>query len=135
MAAAVADYAPRDAVLGEKIKKAEGDLTLTLQRTPDILAELGGRRSDAPRPVLVGFAAETGDLVERARHKLQSKRVDLIVANDVSKPGQGFAVETNAATLVTADGARDVPLGPKRALASVIIDEIETRLRVPAETP
>ena len=73
MAAAVADYAPRDGVRGEKIKKAEGDLTLTLQRTPDILAELGGRRSDAPRPVLVGFAAETGDLVERARHKLQSK--------------------------------------------------------------
>lgn len=134
MAAAVADYTPRREPRDEKIEKDEGDLTVTLRRTTDILAELGRQRATGRRPVLVGFAAETGDLVERARRKLQAKQVDLIVANDVSQTDRGFAVETNAATLVTADGTREVPLGPKRALAAVILDEVESRLQVAAQT-
>ena len=131
MAAAVADYSPLGRSLDEKMQKSEGNLTITFRRTPDILAELGRRRGDGAQPVLVGFAAETSDIVDRARQKLQAKHADLIVANDVSQPGSGFAVETNAATLVTADGTQDVPLGPKRALAAAILDHIETLLHTP----
>ena len=133
MAAAVADYAPADGCLGEKLHKGEGGLTVSLARTPDILAELGRRRAGGGRPVLVGFAAETLDLVARAREKLRSKRLDLIVGNDVSQAGAGFTVETNIATLVTADGTEEVPLRTKRALAGVILDRVEALLRAPME--
>ena len=131
MAAAVADYTPVGGAQSGKVHKENGALTVDLQRTPDILAELGHRRASDSRPVLVGFAAETSDVVDRARQKLQDKRVDLVVANDVSQPGVGFGAETNAATLVSEEGTEDVPLGPKRALASVIVDRIEARLHTP----
>ena len=131
MAAAVSDYTPIGGPRPEKVTKGDGDWRLNLRRTPDILGELGAQRADGDRPVLVGFAAETSDLVNRAREKLRAKQVDLVVANDVSQPGSGFAVETNAATLVTTDGAQDVPLGPKRLLAAAILDEIETLLYTP----
>lgn len=131
MAAAVADYTPVGGAQSGKVHKENGALTVDLQRTPDILAELGHRRASDSRPVLVGFAAETSDVVDRARQKLREKHVDLVVANDVSQPGVGFGAETNAATLVSEEGTEDVPLGPKRALASVIVDRIEARLHTP----
>lgn len=133
MTAAVADYAPAGGARPGKIPKGE-DMTLSLSRTPDILAELGERRARAKVPVLVGFAAETADLVARARRKLEAKRLDLVVANDVSRPDRGFAVETNAATLVSAAGAEDVPLGPKRMLAAALLDRVEALIAAAADT-
>ncbi len=129
MAAAVADYAPAEARTG-KISKSDAPMTLTLKRTPDILAELGRRRAEASakRPVLVGFAAETSELVARARAKLADKGADLMVANDVSQPGAGFDVETNIVTLVTADGERAYPRQSKRDVARLIADRIEALL-------
>ena len=127
MAAAVADYTLSGGSRREKLAKAPESLTLTLTRTTDILAELGQWRGDRPRPVLVGFAAETQKVVARARKKLEAKRVDLIVANDVSRADAGFDVDTNAATLVEATGNTDLPLQPKWELARVILDRIEAR--------
>jgi phosphopantothenoylcysteine decarboxylase/phosphopantothenate--cysteine ligase len=126
MAAAVADYTSA-APQAEKIAKSEGPLTLTLTRTRDILADLGQlpARRDGERPVLVGFAAETHDVIAHAKSKLERKRVDLIVANDVSRPGVGFDADTNAVTLVTAEGVEDVALQSKSAVASRILDRIE----------
>ncbi|MEZ5285264.1 MAG: bifunctional phosphopantothenoylcysteine decarboxylase/phosphopantothenate--cysteine ligase CoaBC [Vicinamibacterales bacterium] len=113
MAAAVADYTLDPAA--RKIAKSDGPLVLTLSRTRDILADVGALPSRAAgRPVLVGFAAETHDVVAHAREKLARKRADLIVANDVSRADAGFEVDTNAVTLVTADGADDVPLNRRR---------------------
>jgi phosphopantothenoylcysteine decarboxylase / phosphopantothenate---cysteine ligase len=100
-------------------------------RTPDILAELGRTRAGRPRPVLVGFAAEAGDPVERAREKLRGKHVDMIVANDISRPDAGFDVDTNAVTIVTPDGAETLPLAEKSSVAAAILDRAE-RLLAPA---
>lgn len=132
MAAAVADYTPAAGAAPQKVKKTDGDLSIALSRTRDILADLGAWRADRVSPVLVGFAAETERVVEQARAKLASKRVDLVVANDVSRADAGFAVDTNAATLVTRDEAEAVPLQQKRTLASVILDRIETLLATAA---
>ena len=128
MAAAVADYTPSAGAQRAKIRKSEDDLVLTLRRTPDVLAELGARRGSEAKPVLVGFAAETGDAVDGARVKLGRKQADLIVANDVTEPGAGFAVDTNVATLVSADGDEPVSRRSKRDLARVILDRVEARL-------
>ena len=125
MAAAVADYTPAAGSAETKIEKG-GPMTLTLTRTADILADLGARRGAATRPVLVGFAAQTGDPVPAAREKLHRKRVDLIVANDVSAEGSGFDVETNQVTLVDAAGASPLPLQTKDAVAAAILDRVET---------
>jgi phosphopantothenoylcysteine decarboxylase/phosphopantothenate--cysteine ligase len=127
MAAAVADYTP-ERPLETKMPKRDGPLQITLVRTRDILAELGRQRGAAPLPVLVGFAAETGDPRARARQKLSSKQVDLIVANDISRADAGFDVETNAAILISADGDVDTSVQPKTALASIIVDRIEQML-------
>jgi len=129
MAAAVADYAPNAASL-EKIAKADGPLTLTLQRTRDILADLGAWRLSAGtrRPLLVGFAAETKDVVAKARDKRVRKAVDLIVANDVSQPDRGFDAETNAVILIDAEGEDVIPLQSKRDVASAILDRVERLL-------
>ena len=134
MAAAVADYTAPGGARPEKIAKDQDTLTLTLTRTADILADLGRWRADRARPVLVGFAAETHDVVARAQTKLTAKRVDLIVANDVSRADAGFDVDTNATTLVDAAGTTELPLQPKRELARVILDRVEAvlRSRVPA---
>jgi phosphopantothenoylcysteine decarboxylase/phosphopantothenate--cysteine ligase len=136
MAAAVADYTPA-ARAGEKIAKSDGPMTLTLERTADILAALGDARSRTGDrgPVLVGFAAETSDAVAKAREKLARKKVDLIVANDVSRADAGFDVETNAVTLVSADGVEDVPLQSKTAVAGRILDRIERLLQAHAGAP
>ncbi len=131
MAAAVADYAPVRAP--EKITKDAGEMVLRLARTPDILSELGERRArgELGNVLLVGFAAETSDVVGRARDKRRRKQVDLIVANDVSKADRGFDVDQNAVTLVTAEDELDVSLRSKAEVARAILDRVEA-LRAPA---
>jgi phosphopantothenoylcysteine decarboxylase/phosphopantothenate--cysteine ligase len=129
MAAAVADYTPVSAV-AEKIAKSDAPLMLTLQRTPDILADLGRLSARRPTPlVLVGFAAETGDLLRKAREKRARKNVDLIVANDVTTPGAGFEVETNAVTIIGADQEQTLPLQSKARVAEAILDRVEQLLK------
>jgi phosphopantothenoylcysteine decarboxylase/phosphopantothenate--cysteine ligase len=128
MAAAVADYPLRSGPASSKLEHQDR-LTLELERTPDILADLGARRGDGARPVLIGFAAQTGDPVAAAQAKLAHKRVDLVVANDVTKPGAGFDVETNEVTLVTAGGAEPLPRMAKTAVAAVILDRAEQWLQ------
>ena len=129
MAAAVADFAPR-AVSAGKIEKAaagDGPLTLILDRTPDVLAELGAART-GKRPVLVGYAAQTGDPVPAARRKLEAKQIDLVVANDVSAPGAGFDVDTNRVTLVGRGEPEPLPLMAKREVARLLLDRVEQLL-------
>ena len=127
MAAAVADYTPVDGPAPGKVEKG-GPLTIELERTPDILADLGHARGDAVRPVLVGFAAQAGDPVAEARRKRASKRVDLIVANDVTRPGSGFGVDTNEVTFVTASAAEALPLLSKTDVARMLLDRLEQLL-------
>ncbi len=120
MAAAVADYRP-SAASASKLKRSEGRLTLELEATPDILAELGSEPSSR---ILVGFAAETGDIAVNARAKLSRKGADMIVANDVTQEGAGFDTDTNIVTLFLRDG-RDIAL-PKMAkldVANRILDQ------------
>ncbi len=122
MAAAVADFRPK-AAAPQKIKKGDGVPELLLEPTPDILAALG--RTRRAGQVVVGFAAETERVREHAAAKLAAKRVDLMVANDVSEPGAGFEVDTNRAVLLDADGGvEETPLLTKAALADVVIDRI-----------
>jgi len=129
MAAPVADYTPVSPA-DAKIAKSEAPLTLTLRRTPDILAELGDLRArlGGTRPMLVGFAAETDALLEKARDKRIRKRADLIVANDVSATDRGFDSTSNAVTIVSAAGELDVPLQAKTAVAATILDQVEALL-------
>ena len=133
MAAAVADYTIA-APDSQKIAKQDGPLVLTLTRTKDILGELGRlpSRGSAGTPLLVGFAAESHDVVAHARQKLERKSIDLIVANDISEPGSGFDVATNAVTFVTREGTEDVPLQQKTAVAARILDRVETMLNARA---
>ena len=130
MAAAVADYTLDGGPAGAKLPKDDGPLTLTFTRTTDILAELGKARGTSGTPLLIGFAAETGDPRVRARRKLASKQADLIVANDVSREGAGFDGDTNAAVFITADGEVEQPLQLKTELASKIVDRIEQMLAI-----
>lgn len=128
MAAAVADYTPLEPA-GHKVAKSDAPMILTLTRTRDILGDLAvSRAARGSGFLLVGFAAETGDAVVKARAKRVRKGVDLIVSNDVSQPGAGFDVDTNAVTLVAADGEEEVPLQRKAGVASAILDRIERLL-------
>jgi len=121
-AAAVADYAPAQAGR-TKLKKGARAITLTLNPTPDILAECGRRRQ--PGQVVVGFAAETESLVANARKKLAEKGLDIIVANNVSAPGVGFDSDRNAGYLLAADGRQvEVPEMDKSAFAERILDAV-----------
>jgi phosphopantothenoylcysteine decarboxylase/phosphopantothenate--cysteine ligase len=125
MAAAVADYAPERRA-PQKVAKQGDTVTLTLKKNPDILADLGQRRLAAGRgPVLVGFAAETEDVVAHARAKRERKHVDVIVANDVSRADAGFDVDSNAVTIVDANGVEAVPLQSKSGVASAILTHLE----------
>ena len=125
MSAAVADYTPAEKA-PQKVKKGDGPVTITLNRTRDILGELGKLPSRKQRrPVLVGFAAETKDVVAYAKGKLDQKGVDLVVANDVSRTDAGFDVETNAVTLVSSAGTEELPLQTKSAVAAKILDRVE----------
>ena len=126
MAAAVADFRP-DAAADGKLKKAAGTPTVELVPTVDILAGLGAAKPDGQ--VLIGFAAETDDLVDNAADKLARKNLDAIVANDVSKPGVGFEHATNEVVILHADGTRvDVPLTDKRAVARRVLDTAANKL-------
>jgi phosphopantothenoylcysteine decarboxylase/phosphopantothenate--cysteine ligase len=128
MAAAVADYSVTGGASNSKIEKG-GPLMLTLERTPDILAELGSRRQGRSAPLLVGFAAQTGDPVPAAQRKLAAKHVDVIVANDVTEPGAGFEVETNIVSIVTPAGVERLPLMSKRDVAAALLDRVETAIK------
>ena len=125
MAAAVADYAPVRAP--EKLAKDADEMVLRMARTPDILSELGERRArgELGGAVLVGFAAETSDELQRAREKRRRKQVDLIVANDVSQADRGFDVDQNAVTLLTAEDEQEVTLRSKAEVARAILDRVE----------
>ncbi len=122
MAAAVADFRPK-AVAGEKLKKRDGVPEIVLEPTVDILAALGATKRAGQ--VVVGFAAETQDVRENAAAKLVAKRVDLMVANDVSAPDAGFEVDTNRAVLLdAAGGAEETALVAKEALAGIVLDRV-----------
>ncbi|HEX7997845.1 MAG TPA: bifunctional phosphopantothenoylcysteine decarboxylase/phosphopantothenate--cysteine ligase CoaBC [Pyrinomonadaceae bacterium] len=128
--AAVSDYRP--ASTSElKLKKADAPLTLTLEPTPDILAEVAASRSNGL--LVVGFAAETNDVINYARSKLERKNLDAIVANDITRDGAGFDTETNAVTILTrtSDAAIELPLMTKHEVAHRILDEV-VRLRCAA---
>lgn len=130
MAAAVADFRPARQA-DAKLERSAG-LTLELESTPDLLAgiaaALRGREPQDRRPVLVGFAAETGSL-ERAPAKLRRKGVDLLVANDVAEPGSGFGTDTNRVSILAADGSRDdLPLLTKREVADRLLDRVVAAL-------
>jgi phosphopantothenoylcysteine decarboxylase/phosphopantothenate--cysteine ligase len=128
-AAAVSDFRPA-AASPSKIKKDSRPATLDLVRTPDILQGLGEAKGAR---VLVGFAAETEDLVANARRKLEAKNLDLVVANDVTAEGAGFGGDTNAVVLLKRDGSRiDVPVASKREVAERILDEVRALRAVPA---
>jgi phosphopantothenoylcysteine decarboxylase/phosphopantothenate--cysteine ligase len=134
MSAAVANYTPQ-AVAGQKIAHDDGPLTLTLVPTADILADAveWRRRDKRDTPLLIGFAAETNDVVERARAKRKRKGIDVIVANDVSRQDAGFEVESNAVTIITDDGEEALPLQSKASVAAALADRLEQWLkRAPA---
>jgi phosphopantothenoylcysteine decarboxylase/phosphopantothenate--cysteine ligase len=118
MAAAVADYRPKTKARS-KIKKRSPNLTLKLVRTPDILGEVKGNF------IKVGFAAESDDLITNARKKLAKKKLDLIVANDITAKDSGFGVDANEVTLIDKDGkAESLPLMSKREVADKILDRV-----------
>lgn len=133
MAAAVADYRPAGTAPG-KIKKDSASLTIQLERTDDILMEIGARKD---RPVTVGFAAEMENLITNAQEKLNRKRLDMIVANDVSRPDIGFDSEQNEVTVITAPGitssgaTEKLPLMTKSRLADEILKRVLNILRKP----
>lgn len=121
-AAAVADYRPRN-VADFKIKKTNQEfLTLELERTPDILSNVSNNRHDGL--LVVGFAAETNDVINYAKSKRAKKNLDLVVANDITKTGAGFNTDTNIAAIITGDDEIELPLMSKRELADVILDEV-----------
>jgi phosphopantothenoylcysteine decarboxylase/phosphopantothenate--cysteine ligase len=124
MAAAVADFRPAD-TSDSKIPRADGLASIRLEATPDILASVLAR---ATPPFTVGFAAETGG-PERAKEKVRSKGVDLMVYNDVTEPGSGFGTDTNRVVLIDGDGStEELPLLPKREVAERILDRVAARV-------
>ena len=124
MAAAVADYRPAQ-LAEQKIKKADEELVLNLERTQDILKAVGQRRVANDAKLVVGFAAETENLIENARAKLESKRLDMIVANDVSSADSGFGVPDNQVTLLTPGAPPEaLPLLPKEEVAELILTRV-----------
>jgi phosphopantothenoylcysteine decarboxylase/phosphopantothenate--cysteine ligase len=129
MAAAMADFRPK-AAASEKLRKDDGVPDLLLEPAPDVLAALARRRR--PGQVLVGFAAETGDVVQRATEKLRRKGVDAIVGNNVLEPGAGFGHETNRTVVVEVGlPPRETPLMDKSDVAALVIDVVARRLANP----
>jgi phosphopantothenoylcysteine decarboxylase/phosphopantothenate--cysteine ligase len=120
-AAAIADYRPAQRA-EQKIKKSNESMTLRLERTPDVLAQVSASRANGM--LVVGFAAETENVVENAKEKLRSKKLDAIVANDVSRADAGFDTTTNAITIITRDKAIELPVLSKRDAADQILDVI-----------
>ena len=118
-AAAVADYTPAD-VSNEKMKKKDGELSIPLKRTQDVLKYLGENR--VPGQIICGFSMETQNMVENSREKLAKKNVDMICANNLKQSGAGFGVDTNVITIITADQTIEFPLQSKEAAANEIIN-------------
>jgi phosphopantothenoylcysteine decarboxylase/phosphopantothenate--cysteine ligase len=122
-AAAVADYAPADTAEAKIKKEGRETMSLELKKTPDILSEVSRLRSDGQ--LVIGFAAETNDVVGYARTKMKKKGLDMVVANDITQEGAGFDSDTNIATIITRANEKDIdlPLMSKRDLADKILDE------------
>ena len=122
MAAAVADYRPKQ-YSTSKVKKSDGDMCIELERTEDVLLSLG--KNKRPGQILVGFAAETDDLLKNAQGKLERKNLDYIAANIVGVPGRGFAADNNAITLIGRDGSQtEFALQSKKDLAEALLQHI-----------
>lgn len=119
-AAAVADYTPAE-YADEKVKKKDGEMSIPLKRTQDILAWLGQRRK--PGQIICGFSMETQDMLSNSREKLQKKNVDMICANNLKVAGAGFGVDTNIITIITRNDTRELPILTKEAAANAILDE------------
>ena len=128
--AAVADYTPAE-YSGDKVKKKEGDMSIPLTRTRDILKYLGDHRR--PGQFICGFSMETRDMLENSRAKLEKKHVDMICANNLKVAGAGFGVDTNVITLITTDGAEELPLMSKEAAANRILDAAKARSKAEQE--
>lgn len=124
-AAAVADYRPAQ-VSDEKVKKKDGDLSIALERTEDILQYLGNNRREGQ--FLCGFSMETENMLENSRAKLDKKHVDMIVANNLKQAGAGFGTDTNVVTLITKDAVKELPIMSKDAVAKEILDAILGKL-------
>ena len=124
-AAAVADYRPAT-VAEDKIKKSDGEMSIPLERTQDIIGYLGQHRK--PGQFLCGFSMETRDMVENSRKKLEKKNMDMIAANNVKVAGAGFQVDTNQLTLITREDLLELPLVTKEAAADLLLDEILKRM-------
>ncbi len=122
-AAAVADYRPR-AAADEKLKKKDGELSVELERTEDILAWLGAHRREGQ--ILCGFSMETEHLLENSRAKLEKKKIDMIVANNLKQEGAGFGTDTNVVTLLTKQGTEELPLLSKEEVADRLLDRLMT---------
>lgn len=120
-AAAIADYRPAQKA-AQKIKKSNKSITLTFERTPDVLSQVAASRANGM--LVVGFAAETENVLDNAKEKLRSKKLDAIVANDVSRPDAGFDSATNAITIITNDNAVELPVMSKGEAADKILDVI-----------
>ena len=123
MAAAVADYRPA-AVADDKIKKKDGDLSIAVERPPDILGTIGPKKKGQ---FLCGFSMETRDMLANSSAKLEKKNLDMVVANNLKVAGAGFGVDTNVVTFITPDGTRELPLMSKDDVADAILDEILAR--------
>ena len=119
-AAAVADYTPAD-YNDNKMKKKDGDLSIPLKRTQDILKYLGEHR--VPGQIICGFSMETENMLENSRGKLTKKNVDMICANNLKVAGAGFGVDTNVITLITKETVTELPLMSKEAAANAILDQ------------
>jgi phosphopantothenoylcysteine decarboxylase/phosphopantothenate--cysteine ligase len=125
-AAAVSDYRPKE-MSQTKLKKTTPHYSLELERTADILREIGKKKGNR---ILVGFAAETDDIITHARKKLSEKNLDLIVVNDVTRPDAGFGVDTNQVKLLFPSGeVKDLPLMSKEEVSQWIIDEVAVFLK------
>lgn len=123
--AAVADYKPKS-YCNKKIKKNDDDLVISLDRNKDIAYEIGKIKNDK---ILVGFAAETNDLIENAKNKVKKKNLDFIVANDLTKEGAGFGVDTNIVKIIDKDGIiSEYPIMKKEEVANVILDKVKSLL-------
>jgi phosphopantothenoylcysteine decarboxylase/phosphopantothenate--cysteine ligase len=121
MAAAIADYRPKKPNL-KKLKKSGSNLSIEIEETEDILEEIGKRNT---KIILVGFAAETDEVINNAVMKLRKKNLDLIVANDITLEGGGFESDTNIATIIDRDGrVQELPLMYKRDLAQIILKRV-----------
>jgi phosphopantothenoylcysteine decarboxylase/phosphopantothenate--cysteine ligase len=125
-AAAVSDYRPK-VISEKKIKKGDPEYTLALERTKDILEELGKKKENR---ILVGFAAETENIIAHAKKKLQEKNLDLIVVNDVTQPGAGFGSDTNQVKILSPSGqVKDFPLATKEEISGAILDHVVALLK------